>query len=128
MPACIASHARDGQPFRINHVIRRDDGDVAVLTIRRPRVLNALNDDVYTRSWPRTPSRWVPIRRLPPWVLTGFGPKAFVSGADVNFWRRSGPGRRVATSSARSQAGNLLESTGKPSGLRPQRHGVRWGQ
>ena len=36
-----------GRPFRIETVIRHDEGDVAVLTIRRPRVLNALNDEVY---------------------------------------------------------------------------------
>src|ERR1017187_3905292 len=52
VPRCIAEQARAGRPFRIDHVLRRDVGDmgdVAVLTIRRPRVLNALDDEVYAQ-------------------------------------------------------------------------------
>ena len=66
VPKCIVAQARAGRPFRIEQVIRRDEGDVAVLTIRRPRVLNALNDDVYEQLAP-TPRRCVTTRRSPPW-------------------------------------------------------------
>ncbi len=58
------------------------DGPVALLTITRPQVMNALNEQVLTEladalaavaSHPQT-------RAL---VLTGAGPKAFVAGADI---------------------------------------------
>lgn len=58
------------------------DGPVALLTIARPQVMNALNEQVLTElanalaavaSHPQT-------RAL---VLTGAGPKAFVAGADI---------------------------------------------
>ena len=114
VPRCITTHARDGQPFRINHVIRRDDGDVAVLTIRRPRVLNALNDDVYAQLAAHAIALGADPT-IAAVVLTGFGPKAFVSGADVNFLAKiRDPAEGVATSERSKQAGNLLESLGKP--------------
>ncbi len=114
VPRCIATHARDGQPFRINHVIRRDDGDVAVLTIRRPRVLNALNDDVYAQLAAHA-TALAADPMIAAVVLTGFGPKAFVSGADVNFLAAiQGPAEGIATSERSKQAGNLLEALGKP--------------
>jgi enoyl-CoA hydratase/carnithine racemase len=49
-------------------------------------------------------------------VLTGFGPKAFVSGADVGFLATiSSPAEGVAISERSKRAGNLLEQMGKPS-------------
>jgi enoyl-CoA hydratase/3-hydroxyacyl-CoA dehydrogenase len=114
VPRCIAEQARTGRPFRIDHVLRCDVGDVAVLTIRRPRVLNALNDDVYAQL----AEQFAAIRdssKIVAAVLTGFGPKSFVSGADVNFLAQiKTPAQGVATSERSKLAGNLLESLGKP--------------
>lgn len=114
VPRCIASHAREDRLFRIDHVIRADEGDVAVLTIRRPKVLNALNDDVYEQL----AAHAMVLREDPKVaavVLTGFGPKAFVSGADVNFLAAiRSPAEGTATSERSKQAGNLLEQLGKP--------------
>src|ERR1019366_9891186 len=84
VPKCIAAQAAAGRPFRIEHVIRRDEGDVAVLTIRRPRVLNALNDDVYDQLAAHA-AALRDDQTIAAVVITGFGPKAFVSGADVIF-------------------------------------------
>ena len=56
--------------------------NVAVLTIRRPRVLNALNSEVMAELL----SHFEAIEKDPKvigTVLTGFGNKAFVSGADI---------------------------------------------
>jgi len=114
VPRCIATHARENRPFRINHVIRRDDGDVAVLTIRRPRVLNALNDDVYAQLAAHA-SALAADPQIAAVVLTGFGPKAFVSGADVNFLAQiQSPADGVATSERSKRPGNLFEQLGKP--------------
>src|SRR5450830_1685057 len=65
VPRCISEQARNGHPFRISHVLRRDAGNVAVLTIRRPRVLNALNDDVFEQLYEHFVA-FIRIRASPP--------------------------------------------------------------
>jgi enoyl-CoA hydratase / 3-hydroxyacyl-CoA dehydrogenase len=114
VPGCLTERARGGRPFRIDHVLRRDVGDVAVLTVRRPRVLNALNDAVYAQLAEHAAA----VRddpRVAAVVLTGFGTKAFVSGADVSFLAGiTTPEEGVATAERSKKAGNLLEGLGKP--------------
>ena len=114
VPHCLREQARVGRPFRIDHVLRRDRGDVAVLTIRRPRVLNALNAEVYAQLAEHAAA----LRDDPhiaAVVLTGFGTKAFVSGADVGFLSRiETPEQGRATAERSKEAGDLLEHLGKP--------------
>ena len=114
VPRCLRERARAHAPFEIDHVIRRDEGDVAILTIRRPQVLNALNDEVYASLY----RRFSEVRddpRIAAVVLTGFGTKAFVSGADVNFLARiATPEEGTATAERSKLAGNLIENLGKP--------------
>lgn len=114
VPRCLRDHAGAGTSFQIDHVLRRDENDVAVLTIRRPQVLNALDDDVYAELY----RRFAEMRddpRIVAVVLTGFGTKAFVSGADINFLARiSTPADGVATAERSKRAGNLIENLGKP--------------
>jgi len=114
VPRCLREHARAREPFHVDYVLRRDEGDVAVLTIRRPHVLNALNDEVYDQLY----ERFAEVRdepRIVAAVLTGFGTKAFVSGADVNFLARiATPADGVATAERSKRAGNLIENLGKP--------------
>ena len=114
VPQCIAAQARAARPFRIEQVIRRDEGDVAVLTIRRPRVLNALNDDVYEQLAAHA-AALRDDKKIAAVVITGFGPKAFVSGADVGFLAAiKSPAEGVATSERSKVSGNLFEHLGKP--------------
>ncbi len=114
VPRCIAAQATTGRPFNIEHVMRRDEGDVAVLTIRRPRVLNALNDDVYEQLAAHAVALGADPS-IAAVVLTGFGPKSFVSGADVNFLAQIGSAAEgVATSERSKRAGVLFEQLGKP--------------
>ncbi len=79
----LVSREASGEPWEIPYVLRRDFEDVAVLVIRRPQVLNALNMEVY-----RQISRQLEALRTDDSVrgvvITGFGRKAFVSGADVS--------------------------------------------
>jgi len=114
VPACLREQARSGRPFPISHVLRRDEGDVAVLTIRRPRVLNALDEAVYRELT----EHFTAIRDDPAIVavvLTGFGTKAFVSGADVNFLAKiETPEEGTATSERSKVPGRLIEQLGKP--------------
>ncbi|MGH9322969.1 MAG: 3-hydroxyacyl-CoA dehydrogenase/enoyl-CoA hydratase family protein [Vicinamibacteria bacterium] len=103
-----------GEPWEIPYVLRRDDDDVAVLVIRRPQVLNALNQEVY-----RQISRHLDgiradesIRGV---VITGFGRKAFVSGADVSMLARIGSEEEGELTSLRShEVMNQIESFEKP--------------
>ena len=84
VPKCIEAHGRDGKPFDVPVVLREDRDGVAVLTIRRPKVLNALDQSVFEEIKRRfeEADRDPKVKGI---VLTGFGKKAFVSGADVNF-------------------------------------------
>ncbi|MHC4599294.1 MAG: 3-hydroxyacyl-CoA dehydrogenase/enoyl-CoA hydratase family protein [Planctomycetota bacterium] len=82
VPELLRRQAEAEVPFDIPMVLREDHDDVAVVTIRRPRVLNALNaevvsqiDDLFEEIAEDGHIRGV--------VLTGFGVKAFVSGADI---------------------------------------------
>jgi enoyl-CoA hydratase/3-hydroxyacyl-CoA dehydrogenase len=72
-----------GEPWDIPYVSRRDEGDVSVLVIRRPQVLNALNQEVFRQLSRHLDAigREDGLRGV---VITGFGRKAFVSGADVS--------------------------------------------
>jgi len=83
VPKCIASQAASGKPFEIAMVFRRDVDGVAVLKIRRPAVLNALNLEVFRQliNHCRAVESDPAIKGA---VITGFGTKAFVSGADID--------------------------------------------
>jgi enoyl-CoA hydratase / 3-hydroxyacyl-CoA dehydrogenase len=84
VPKCIAERGAKNQPFEVPVVLREDRDGVAVLTIRRPKVLNALDQGVFAEIQ----RRFEQCDRDPKVVgivLTGFGKKAFASGADVNF-------------------------------------------
>jgi len=84
VPKCIEQHGKDNTPFDIPVVMREDRDGIAVLTIRRPKVLNALDQGVFAELRKRFEDcdADASIKGI---VLTGFGKKAFVSGADVNF-------------------------------------------
>ena len=114
MPKCVKAQAATGRPFRIDHVLRQDHGDIAVLTIRRPRVLNALDETVYQQLHEHALAL-LADSDIAGVVLTGFGTRSFVSGADVNFLAAiSSPVEGTVTSAASKLAGDLLERLGKP--------------
>ena len=63
-------------------VLRRDEGPVAVLSLNRPKALNALNRALLQRLH----ERLVEVEQDPAIrvaILTGSGEKAFVAGADI---------------------------------------------
>lgn len=83
VPECIKKQAASGEPFEIPMVFREDKDGVAVLKIRRPAVLNALNLEVFRqlRNHCEAVEADAGIKGA---VITGFGTKAFVSGADID--------------------------------------------
>ena len=83
----LVEQAASGEPWDIPYVLRRDEDGIAVLTIRRPQVLNALNQDVFDQIQ-RHFDAIATDESVRGVVLTGFGRKAFVSGADVTMLAR----------------------------------------
>jgi len=82
LPQALAD-ARDAGGWKLSNVTRKTLGDVAVLTIKRPKVLNAVDTTVLAELTEKfTEAENDPA--IVGTVLTGFGVKAFVSGADIN--------------------------------------------
>ncbi len=78
----LVKQAASGKPWKIPVVIREDKGEIAVVKVRRPRVLNALNADVFDQL----KENFLDIQKDPKIkgaILTGFGTRAFISGADI---------------------------------------------
>lgn len=105
---------QSGRPWKIPYVVREDRGEVAVLTIKRPRVLNALNHDVI-RSMQEQFEAVQKDPKIKAVVLTGFGVKAFVSGADIGMLASiKSPEDGVASSWNFQQFLMTVENLGKP--------------
>jgi enoyl-CoA hydratase/carnithine racemase len=81
---CLVEKGEADGKWEIPYVIRDDRDGVAVLTIRRPKVLNALSGDVFAQLAAHAEAIDADDS-IKGAVLTGFGTKAFVSGADVGF-------------------------------------------
>lgn len=78
----LKEQAASGKPWEILDVLYEKKGDVGVITIRRPKALNALNSKVFAEL-----TRYIEQIKSDPEikaaVITGFGNKAFVAGADI---------------------------------------------
>jgi len=82
IPKALAD-ARAAGGWKLSNVSRKTLGNVAVLTIKRPKVLNAVDSTVLAELR----EKFAELENEPNivgTVLTGFGVKAFVSGADIN--------------------------------------------
>ncbi len=94
--------------LRIEH-----DGAVAVVTIDRPKVLNAL--DRATIDQLRVAfldlRHEAAVRAV---ILTGAGEKAFVAGADIHELERLSPGEAESYALAGQHVFDLVEHLGKP--------------
>lgn len=110
----LRDQAASGKPWTIPTVLRTDVNRVAVLQIRRPKVLNALNEDTFDQIEQHCRAIEADANVLGA-VLTGFGVKAFVSGADVNFLaaiESAEQGERTSLGSQRTL--NVIENSSKP--------------
>jgi len=114
VPAVLREQAARGVPFPIPTVLRRDEGNVAVLTIRRPKALNALNADAFEQI--AAHFRAIAEEKdTVGAVITGFGVKAFISGADVKFLAAiDSPAMGERTSWSSHEALLAVEECGKP--------------
>ncbi|MGE0709356.1 MAG: 3-hydroxyacyl-CoA dehydrogenase/enoyl-CoA hydratase family protein [Planctomycetota bacterium] len=111
---CLVERGEAGTPWEIPHVLREDRGRVAVLTIRRPKVLNALNAEVFAQL-DRAVEAIGQDDAIVGAVITGFGTKAFVSGADVGFLAQvETPQQGADTCLASQRPLNRIEALDKP--------------
>jgi len=110
----LKKQAASGNPWKIPVVIREDKGDVAIVKIRRPNALNALNDDVYEQLR----DAFTGIQKdskIKGAVLTGFGTRAFVSGADIGMLAAQKTPEEGEAGCLRGMAVlDLVENLGKP--------------
>ncbi|MGE4603259.1 MAG: 3-hydroxyacyl-CoA dehydrogenase/enoyl-CoA hydratase family protein, partial [Planctomycetota bacterium] len=114
VPECIRDQARKGSSFSIPLVLREDVDGIAHVTIRRPRQLNALNQDAFDQIEQhfRAISQDDDVVGV---VLSGFGIKAFVSGADVAFLARIDSASMGEATSRKSQSSvQTIEDCPKP--------------
>jgi enoyl-CoA hydratase/3-hydroxyacyl-CoA dehydrogenase len=114
VPKCIEAHGVENRPFDVPVVLREDRDGIAVLTIRRPKVLNALDQSVFEEIRRRFQEcdRDPKVQGI---VLTGFGRKAFVSGADVNFLAKiTSPAQGEQTSRASQVCVDAVQAVRKP--------------
>ena len=110
----LKKQAASSQPWKIPVVFREDKGEVALVKIRRPKVLNALNADVFEQL----KEIFVGIQKDPKMkgaVLTGFGTRAFVSGADIGMLAAQKTPEEAEAFCLKSMSVlNLIENLGKP--------------
>lgn len=110
----VAQCLRITEPWQVPFVLRHDVGDVAVVTIRRPKTLNALNRDIYHQIR-RTFEAIAKDAHVRAAVVTGFGTKAFVSGAEIPMLAAVRSAEEGAALSWESQTSILaIENCGKP--------------
>ena len=110
----LIKQATSGKPWKIPVVFREDKGDVSIVKIRRPKVLNALNADVFEqlREIILDIQKDPKIKGV---VLTGFGTRAFVSGADIGMLAAQKTPQEAEAFCLKSMAVlNLIENLGKP--------------
>jgi enoyl-CoA hydratase/3-hydroxyacyl-CoA dehydrogenase len=110
----LVKQAALGQPWKIPVVIREDKGEVAIVKIRRPKVLNALNEDVFEQLR----EIFTDIQRDPKIkgvILTGFGTRAFVSGADIGMLAAQKTAKEAEEACLKNYSIlHLIENLGKP--------------
>jgi enoyl-CoA hydratase/3-hydroxyacyl-CoA dehydrogenase len=110
----LKKQAASGKPWKIPVVFREDKGDVAIVKIRRPKVLNALNEDVFEQL----EENFLAIMKDPKIkgaVLTGFGTRAFVSGADIGMLAAQETAKEAEEACLKNYSVlSVMENLGKP--------------
>ncbi|HMK34856.1 MAG TPA: enoyl-CoA hydratase-related protein [Desulfomonilaceae bacterium] len=110
----LKAQAASGKPWEILDVLFEKKGDLGIITIRRPKALNALNSKVFAEL-----DRYVDIIKGDPdikaAVITGYGNKAFVAGADIKEMAAlTEPAQGEQFARKGQIASAQLESLGKP--------------
>lgn len=100
--------------WKVSKIVAKKYDNIAVLTIRRPKVLNALNLGVLTNLKEEI-TKAENDSSISAIVITGFGTKAFVSGADINMLAAlKTPAEGYDNSHTFQQLINTIEKCKKP--------------
>jgi enoyl-CoA hydratase/3-hydroxyacyl-CoA dehydrogenase len=114
VPSCLEHRAASGEPWRIPCTVREDFEGIAVVKIRRPKVLNALSPELMDELRELF-GRLKSDPNVKGVVLTGFGTRAFVAGADINHLAHLKNAKEAEAFSLEGQAVfNTIENLGKP--------------
>lgn len=89
------------------------DGNIAVVTINRPKVLNALND-VVINELALVMGQLESDDEVRVIILTGAGDKSFVAGADIAFMSKLSPMEAKNFARKGQQVLSKIENLGKP--------------
>jgi enoyl-CoA hydratase/carnithine racemase len=110
----MKKQAATGKPWKIPVVFREDKGDVAIVKIRRPNALNALNKDVFDQL-EEIFTHIQKDAKIKGVVLTGFGTRAFVSGADIGMLAALKTPKEAEAGCQKDKVSlALIENLGKP--------------
>lgn len=110
----LKEQAASNKPWEVLDVLFEKTGDLGIITIRRPKALNALNSKVFGEI-----ETYLEIIRndddIKAAVITGFGNKAFVAGADIKMLASLAGPQEAEELSRRSQLFSLkVQQLGKP--------------
>jgi len=94
-------------------VLKEISNHIAILTINRPEVLNAMNDEVVA-DLDATVQSCIEDEQVGVIILTGAGEKAFVAGADIKKMQSMGPEAALAFGKAGQQMTLTIENSPKP--------------
>jgi enoyl-CoA hydratase len=108
-----AARASSSPPPALNNVLYEKRGNVAYVTINRPKVLNALN----TPTWADIRSAFEAARDdadVRGVIVTGAGDKAFVAGADIGELAAATAVEAQQSSRLGQDVLDFIENLGKP--------------
>ncbi len=110
----LREQAALGKPWQILDVLFEKKADVGIITIRRPKALNAINSKVIDQL--RVCCELIKNDpEIKCAVITGYGNKAFVAGADIKEMSGFTQPAQAEAFALRGQAiTSELENTGKP--------------
>jgi len=94
-------------------VLKEISNHIAILTINRPEVLNAMNDEVVA-DLDATVQSCIEDEQVGVIILTGAGEKAFVAGADIKKMQSMGPEAALEFGKAGQQMTLTIENSPKP--------------
>ena len=94
-------------------ILKEISNHIAILTINRPEVLNAMNDEVVADLDTAVQS-CIEDEQVGVIILTGAGEKAFVAGADIKKMQSMGPEAALEFGKAGQQMTLTIENSPKP--------------
>ncbi len=97
----------------MSFILKEISNHIAKLTINRPEVLNAMNDEVVAHLGAAVQS-CIDNDQVGVIILTGAGEKAFVAGADIKKMQSMGPEAALEFGKAGQQMTLTIENSPKP--------------